>query len=88
MQGTLSDPFNIDMKKDDRLSTILFNLAIEKVVRAMTINCRGIIFTTSKQLAAFTDDADLIWFETLPMKESFVEMQRTAKEVTKIKQST
>ena len=83
IQGTLSDPFDIDtgLKQGDRLSTILFNLALEKVVRAMSINWNGTIFTTSKQLAAFADDADLIGRGTLAVKESFVEMQTTAKEV-------
>src|SRR6201996_3853651 len=82
IQGTLSDPFDIDtgLKQVDRLSTILFNLALEKVVRAMSINWNGTIFTTSKQLAAFADDADLIRRGTLAVKES-CEMQTTAKEV-------
>ena len=47
----------------------------------MSINWNGTIFTTSKQLAAFADDADLIGRGTLAVKESFVEMQTTAKEV-------
>src|ERR1700755_2387713 len=80
IQGALSDPFDIDtgLRQGDRLSTILFNLALEKVVRAMSINWNGTIFTTSKQLAAFADDADLIGRGTLAIKESFVEMQTTA----------
>lgn len=35
----------------------------------------------SKQLTAFADDADLIGRGTLAVKESFVEMQTTAKDV-------
>lgn len=83
IQGVLSDPFIIEtgLRQGDRLSTILFNLALEKVVRAMSINWRGTIFTTSRQLAAFADDADLIGRGTLAVKESFVEMQTAGKEI-------
>src|ERR1700744_6230282 len=83
IQGQLSDTFNIDtgLRQGDGLSTILFNLALEKVVRAMSINFNGTIFTTSKQIAAFADDADLIGGGALAVKESFVEMDSAAKEV-------
>lgn len=83
IQGTFSDPFDIitGLRQGDRLSTMLFNLALEKVIRAMSINWKGTIFTSSKQLAAFADDADLIGRGTLAVKESFVEMQTTGKVV-------
>lgn len=40
IQNILSDPFDITtgLRQGDKLSTILFNLALEKVIRAMTIN--------------------------------------------------
>lgn len=49
--------YSIDtgLKKGYRISTILFNLVVEKVV----MNWTGFVFTTSKQLAAFAGDADL-----------------------------
>ena len=62
IQNALSDPFDRDtgFKQGDGLSTLLFNLALEKVVRAMSINWNGTIFNTSKQLTAFADDTDLL----------------------------
>jgi Reverse transcriptase (RNA-dependent DNA polymerase) len=77
IQGMCSDSFSIDtgLRQGDRISTTLFNLALEKVVRAMSINWKGTIFTTSKQLVAFADDAGLIGRGILAVKESFVEMQ-------------
>ena len=83
IQGALSDPFDIDtgLRQGDRLSTILFNLALEKVIRAMSINWKGTIFTSSKQLTAFADDVDLLGRGTLAVKESFVEMQTAGKEI-------
>jgi Reverse transcriptase (RNA-dependent DNA polymerase) len=77
--NVLSEPFNIEtgLRQGDKLSTILFNLALEKVIRAMSINWKGSIFSTSKTLTAFADDADLIGRGTLAVKELFVEMERT-----------
>lgn len=62
IQNILSDSFDINtgLRQGDKLSTILFNLALEKVKRAMTIHWNGTIFSTSKQITAFADDADLI----------------------------
>ena len=78
-----SDPFDIDsgVRQGDKLSTLLFNIALEKVTRAMSINWLGTIFYSSKQLTAFADDTDLIGRGTLAVKESFVEMEREAGKV-------
>ena len=83
IQNALSDPFDIDtgFKQGDGLSTLLFNLALEKVVRAMSINWNGTIFNTSKQLTAFADNTDLLCRGVLKLKESLVEMDEEAKKV-------
>lgn len=62
IQNTISDPFFIEtgLTQGDSLSTILFNFAVEKVIRAMSINWRETILNTSKQIAASADDADLL----------------------------
>lgn len=80
VDNTLSDVFSIvtGLRQGDKLSTILFNLALEKVVRAMSINWAGTIFYTTNQLTAFADDADLIGRGTLAVKEPFIEMEREA----------
>ena len=77
---TLFDSFSIEtgLRQGDKLSTILFNLALEKVVRAMSMNWTGTIFYTSNQLTAFADDAYLIGRGTLAVKEPFIEMEREA----------
>lgn len=80
IQNSLSEPFYIitGLRQGDKLSTILFNLALEKVIRAMTINWNGTIFSTSKQITAFADDADLVGRGTIAIKEMFVEMDKEA----------
>ena len=83
INNTQSDPFDIDTgaRQGDKLSTILFNLALEKVARAMSINWEGTIFYSSKQMIAFADDTDLIGRGTFAVKESFVEMDMEASNV-------
>ena len=83
IRNTASDPFDIDsgVRQGDKVSTILFNLALEKVARAMSINWEGTIFYSSKQLAAYADDTDLIGRGTLAVKESFIEMEKESNKV-------
>src|ERR1700744_3058784 len=83
IQNSPLDPFDIDtgFKQGDRLSTLLFNLALEKVARAMSINWNGTILNTSKQLTAFADDTDLLGRGILKVQESFVEMDMEARKV-------
>ena len=43
------------------------------------MNLKEVVFTMSKQLAAFADDADLIGRGTLSVNESFVERTKPRK---------
>jgi len=83
IQNLISDSFSIEtgLRQGDGLSTILFNFALEKVIRALSINWKGTIFSTSKQITAFADDADLLGRGVLAVKESFMEMDTEAKKV-------
>lgn len=49
----------------------MFNLALDEVIRDMTINWNGTmtIFSTSKQITAFADDADLIGRSTITINK-------------------
>ena len=60
---------------------MLFNLALEKVIRAISINWKGTIFNTSKQITAFADDADPLGRGVLAVKESFTELDTEAKKI-------
>lgn len=55
------DPSNIEtgLRQGDKLSTIPFNLGLQKVVRDMSINWKGTIFYSSKEIAAFAVDTDM-----------------------------
>ena len=50
--GSLSKPFDINngLRQGDALSCVLFNLALEKVIRDAEVNSRGTILFKSTQL--------------------------------------
>jgi hypothetical protein len=48
------------VRQGDSLACLLFNIALEKVVRDAGINTRGTIFCKSVQILAFADDIDII----------------------------
>lgn len=83
IQHTISEPFDIKtgLRQGDCLSTLLFNLALEKVARALSVNWKGTILNTSKQICAFADDVDLLGRSVLAVKESFVEMEEEASNI-------
>ena len=62
ISGVLSDPFECrkGLRQGDGLSCLLFNIALEGVIRRSGLNMRGTIFTKSGQLVCFADDIDVI----------------------------
>ena len=69
VSGTLSSPFESrrGLRQGDGISCLLFNIALEGVIRRAGINTSGTIFTKSVQLLGFADDIDIIArkFETM-----------------------
>jgi sorting nexin-29 len=61
IQGALSEPLNIrkGIRQGDALACLLFNIALEKVIRDANINIRGNIFYKSVQILAYADDIDI-----------------------------
>ena len=62
IQKDLSDIFTVKngLRQGDSLACLLFNIALEKVVREAGIQTRGTIFYKSVQILAFADDVDII----------------------------
>jgi sorting nexin-29 len=48
------------VRQGNSLACLLFNIAVEKVVRDAGINTRGTIFYKSIQILAFAGDIDII----------------------------
>jgi sorting nexin-29 len=62
LQSELSRPLNIKngLRQGDALACVLFNIALEKVIRDSGIQMRGTIIYRSLQLLAYSDDIDII----------------------------
>jgi hypothetical protein len=62
IQGALSEPLNIrnGIRQGYALACLLFNIALEKVIRDANINIRGNIFYKSVQILAYADNIDII----------------------------
>jgi hypothetical protein len=61
IQGQLTREFKVrSLRQGDALSTTLFNLCLEHVMRQIPLNLRGSIYTRSLQYIAFADDVMLL----------------------------
>ena len=62
IQGKLSLSFEtaIGLRQGDSLSTILFNLCMEKIIRNVRINPEGMIFNRTRQCLAYADDVVIL----------------------------
>jgi hypothetical protein len=84
IQNKLSECFitNRGIRQGDSLSTLLFNIALEKVMREIIINPGGTIFNRSKQYThmAYADDIVIIARNTEDLNEVVSHMQPAAKE--------
>jgi len=77
-QSELSDSITT---KCHSLACLLFNLALEKVVRNAGIQANGTIFYKSVQLSACADDVDIIARSQTALKEAFLSLERAAGEM-------
>jgi sorting nexin-29 len=57
---------------------MLFNIALEKAVRASGIEKRGTIYHKSVQILAYADDIDIIGRTERAVREDFENLERTA----------
>ena len=62
IQGKLSPSFEtmIGLRQGDSLSTLLFNLCKEKIIRNVRINSGGTIYNRTRQFLAYADDVVIV----------------------------
>jgi sorting nexin-29 len=63
------------------LACLLFNIALEKVIRDATVNVRGAIFYKSVQISEYGDDIDIIGRTQSAMIEAFTSLEKAAKDM-------
>jgi hypothetical protein len=80
IQSDLSDPITAKkgLRQGDSLACLLFNLALEKVVRDTGIQINGTIFYKSAQLLAYANDIDIIARSPTALKKAFLSLKRAA----------
>jgi sorting nexin-29 len=61
------------------LECILFNTALEKIIRKANINQRGNIFYKSVQILAYADDIDIISRSPKSLQEAITTLDRAAR---------
>jgi sorting nexin-29 len=69
------------LRQGDSLACLLFNLEMEKVVRNAGIQTNGTIFYKLVRLLAYADDTDIIARSQTALKEAFLSLERTAREM-------
>lgn len=76
--STVSSAFDINngLKQGDALSPLLFNIALEKAIRAANIKVEMYTNDGPKLLLAFADDIDVMARSVLKVKEQFIKIEK------------
>jgi Flp pilus assembly CpaE family ATPase len=76
IQGKLSPSFEtaIGLRQGDSLSTLLFNLCIEKIIRNVIINPGETIFSGTRQYLAYADDVVILGRSEACIKKTLEDM--------------
>jgi sorting nexin-29 len=80
VQGSTSRMFDcrVGLRQGDELSTKLFNIALEGIIRRAGIERSGTIFTKSTQLLGFADDIDIVGRNIRAITDAFSRMEKEA----------
>ena len=83
VQGACSDFFESKrgLRQGDALSTTLFNLALEGIVRRSEINQGGSIFIKMVQLLGYADDIDIVGRNIRSVKDAYMKLEREANKI-------
>lgn len=82
VQDEISEPFETNRNKTGRwLGLHSFQLALEGAIRRSGVNTRDTILSKSTQLLAYADDIDIVSRSVEDLKESFIKIGRTAREI-------
>ena len=83
LRNSLSEPLNITngLRQGDALSCLLFNVALEKVIRDANLQIRGTIFFKSTQILAYADDLIIIARSFRALEDSFIALIEASKKM-------
>ena len=80
ISGGTSDPFESHrgLRQGDGLSCLLFNVALEGVMRRAGFDMRGTIFNRSGQFICFADDVDIVGRKFETVADQYTRLKREA----------
>jgi sorting nexin-29 len=83
IQNNLSKPMEIrnGLQQGDALACLLFNIALEKVIRDANIHTKGTIFYKSVQILTYADVIVIIARTETAIKEAFTNLEKTTKKM-------
>jgi sorting nexin-29 len=83
IENRFSEPINVKngARQGDALACLLFNIALEKVIRDAAVNIRGTTFYKSIQILAYVVDIDIIGRTQSAMIEAFTSLEKAAKDM-------
>ena len=83
IQGSFSDFFESKggLRQGDALSTTLFNLALEGIMRRSGINGGGTIFNKLIQLLGYADDIDIVGRNIRSIKDAYLKLEAEANKI-------
>jgi hypothetical protein len=83
IEGRLSDYFDseIGLRQGDGISTMLFNIALEGIVRRSKVELSGSIFTKSIQILGFADDIDIVGNSIRAVRDAYSKLEREANRI-------
>jgi hypothetical protein len=87
IQNDCSEPFETrqGLKQGDVLSTLLFNVVLEVIVRRANLQTTGTVYNKETQLLAYADDIDIVGRSQSSVWDAFLALEReTAKVGLKI----
>jgi hypothetical protein len=69
------------LRQGDVLSTLLFNVVLEVIVRRATLQTTGTIFNKETQLHAYADDIDIFGRSQSAIRDAYLVLEREAAKV-------
>src|SRR5450830_1123989 len=83
ISGALSGSFETrkGLRQGDGISCLLFNIALEGVIKRAGYNMRGTIFNKSSQFICFANDVDIVGRTFQVVAEQYTKLKREAEKV-------
>jgi hypothetical protein len=83
VEGRLSNYFDSDigLRQGDGISTMLFNIALEGIVRRSKVELSGSIFNKSVQILGFADDLDIVGRGIRAVQDAYSKLEREANKI-------